>query len=639
MPARPPVVGVLAALALLTTAAPTHAADADARIAHIEPGTELRLLVSVPPDAEVDLDGVTVTVDGEEAVATAEATDDTLTIARTAVLALDTSESMRGQRFAAAQGAARAFLSRVPDDVAVGIVTFAGDVQPALQPTTDRVAAAEVVDQLDLSPRTRLYDGVLAAVDMAGTQGQRSILVLSDGGADTSETLLGNVTTTVTGAGTTVDVVALDRGRAGEALEQLAAAGEGSVVDATPQALTRTFTDEAAVLADQLLVTAEIPAAVSGREAPLEVTVPTDSGRLVAEAFAPIRRGSVQEPVPDVREARSAGAAAPGGELLMYAGVGVLGLGLLLAGLLLVPRKPKPLTPAELAESYTAMVVGRHAAAVAGADESEQALAAQATGAAGRVLERNEGLETRIARRLDGAGNPLKPAEWLVLHTAIFVTAGLLGLLLSGGGVGLTLLFLLLGGFGPWMWLLIARARRRKAFEQALPETLQLMAGSLAAGLSLAQSTDTIVREGVEPVASEFRRVLVEARLGVTLEDALDAVAERFASQDFAWAVMAIRIQRQVGGNLAELLDKVAATMREREYMRRQVAALAAEGKLSAWVLGGLPPLFMVYLLLTNYDYVIVMFREPLGWAMLGGAALLLGIGVFWMSRLIKVEV
>ena len=83
---------------------------------------------------------------------------------------------------------------------------------------------------------------------------------------------------------------------------------------------------------------------------------------------------------------------------------------------------------------------------------------------------------------------------------------------------------------------------------------------------------------------------------------------------------MAIRIQRQVGGNLAELLDTVAATMREREYMRRQVAALAAEGKLSAWVLGGLPPVFMLYLLLTNRDYVMPLFTDPMGWLMLGGA-------------------
>ncbi len=102
---------------------------------------------------------------------------------------------------------------------------------------------------------------------------------------------------------------------------------------------------------------------------------------------------------------------------------------------------------------------------------------------------------------------------------------------------------------------------------------------------------------------------------------------------------MAIKIQRQVGGNLAELLDTVAGTIREREYMRRQVQALAAEGKISAYVLGGLPPVFLLYLVLTSYDYVSVLFAEPLGWLMLGGAAVMLAVGAFWMSRLVKVEV
>ena len=90
-------------------------------------------------------------------------------------------------------------------------------------------------------------------------------------------------------------------------------------------------------------------------------------------------------------------------------------------------------------------------------------------------------------------------------------------------------------------------------------------------------------------------------------------MADRFQSKDFDWVVMAINIQRQVGGNLAELLNTVAATMREREYIRRQVAALAAEGKLSAMVLGGLPPAFLLYLLLANHDYVIVLFTTPTG--------------------------
>ena len=189
-----------------------------------------------------------------------------------------------------------------------------------------------------------------------------------------------------------------------------------------------------------------------------------------------------------------------------------------------------------------------------------------------------------------------------------------MGLLLGKGSLFLGLIFLgsapSARGCGS-----VKRSRRRKAFSSSLPDTLQLMSGSLAAGLSLAQSVDTIVREGTEPISSEFKRVLVETRLGVALEDALEAVGERFESKDFAWVVMAIKIQRQVGGNLAELLDTVAATMREREYMRRQVAALAAEGKLSAWVLGGLPPAFMLYLLVTNREYVMGAVHRAAGLA------------------------
>jgi tight adherence protein B len=150
---------------------------------------------------------------------------------------------------------------------------------------------------------------------------------------------------------------------------------------------------------------------------------------------------------------------------------------------------------------------------------------------------------------------------------------------------------------------------------------------------------DTVVREGGEPVASEFRRVLIETRLGVPLEDALAGVSDRFESKDFEWVVMAIRIQREVGGNLAELLDTVAATMREREYLRRQVNALAAEGKLSAIVISALPPLFLLYLVLTKWDYVAPLFTDMRGIVMLGGGTLWLLVGVFWMSKLIKVEV
>ena len=165
------------------------------------------------------------------------------------------------------------------------------------------------------------------------------------------------------------------------------------------------------------------------------------------------------------------------------------------------------------------------------------------------------------------------------------------------------------------------------------------MSGSLSAGLSLAQSVDTVVREGSEPICSEFRRALVEARLGVEIEDALEGVAERMESVDFEWVVMAIRIQREVGGNLSELLNNVAATIREREYLERQVSALSAEGRLSVWILGGLPPGFMAYLLMANPEYLEPLISTTIGYVMLGVMAVLEIAGILWMKKLVKVDV
>lgn len=637
---RAVLAALVAPLALGTAvAAPATAAGAaegDAAITHVQPTPDrtVRLLVSVPAATVVDLDGVAVTIDGEPATATSEAAGRTSGVRRTAVLAIDTSNSMRGAKFDAAKAAALQFLDSVPDDVHVGIVSFDSDVTTALAPTRDRAAARAVVAGLTLDAGTLLYDGVLRAIDVAGTEGQRSLLVLSDG-ADAGRTPLADATAAITEREVLVDVVAVDQSLdALGPLESLATAGHGQVLPADATALAATFEGEAAALARQVLVTAQVPDGVTAAEAAIAVTLPTAAGgALTADAFSTVQDPAA--PAPAAPSVEEEGLVLP--EWGLYAGIGTLGVGLLAFLVLLVPRPARAPSAEDRVTSYTRAASRRskHAAKV----DPQDAALATAKSAAADILKRNAGLEARIATRLEGAGSELKPAEWLLVHTGIVLVSGLLGLVVGGGSLALGLVFLALGVVGPWVYLGIRRSQRRRAFHQALPDTLQLMSGSLAAGLSLAQSVDTIVREGTPPISEEFRRVLVETRLGVPLEDALEGIAERFESDDFAWVVMAIKIQRQVGGNLGELLDTVGATMREREYVRRQVAALAAEGKLSAWVLGGLPPLFMLYLLMTNRDYVIVMFQEPLGWAMLIGAATILGIGVFWMSRLVKVEV
>lgn len=626
-----------AAVAVVLLPSTAWSADEEPSIAHVESTEDgLRVLVSVPPGADVELGGVTGTLDGADLEATATATGSDAVVQRTTVLAIDTSDSMaRNGRFEAAKEAAVTFLENVPADVAVGIVTFDGDVTTALEPTTDRSAAEAVVTGLALSKGTLLYDGILAAVDLAGEDGQRSILVLSDG-ADTGKTTgIADVTNAIETTATLVDVVSLDqenKPKAAAALSDLAAAGQGQVIESTGDALADAFAAEAEVLAEQILVSAPLPAGFDAEEATVTITLPTPDGKLVASAFAKIQDAPSGDAGPST-DAINPDEALEVPEWALYAGILVFGVGLVTAAVLLVPAKKQPMTLAERVTAYT----GATGATTPEDKPEADPVFDQAKAAAASVLDRNKGLEQRLQARLTAAGSSFKPSEWLLLHVGVVIASGLLGALL--GGLVLGLLLVVGGFFAPRFFLSFQTGRRRKSFNTCLPDTLQLMSGSLSAGLSLAQSVDTVVNEGPEPIASEFKRVLVENRIGIPIEDAFDGVAERFNSKDFAWVVMAIRIQRQVGGNLAELLTTVAATMREREYLRRQVAALAAEGKLSAIILACLPPGFLIILSFTNRGYIQPLFNNALGVIMLVGASLWLCLGVFWMSRMVKVEI
>jgi tight adherence protein B len=617
-----------------------HAADGDLSIGHVEPGDDntIQVLVSVPEGASVNPDDVRVSIGDTVLDSSADlAGSTTEQVRRTTIIAFDTSDSMgtRG-RIGAAKAAAKTFLDTVPDDVYVGIVTFDGSVETPLEPTQDRAEAQTVIDGLTLATRTRLNDGVIEAVNQAGTDGQRRILVLSDG-RDTSTTPESKVTAAIAKAEVGVDVVALDQSGSSLApLQAMSDAGDGQVIAADAQALTQAFTAEAAALARQILVTATLPDNVPGTEATVTVTAPIDGTTTTANTYAVIRGAS--DPAGPTIAAPDNSPMFEVSRTVMYAGLAAVGLGLLIlmVGVLVSPGSGR-MSAEDRIQAYGKAGTGVGATS---AHKSDAPPAMdQAKNAAARVLHKNRGLEAKILQRLEAAGSALKPAEWLLIHGALVVVGGLGGLLLGGGNFILMALGLLVGYLLPKLWLRRMERKRLKAFNHGLADTLQLMAGSLSAGLSLAQSVDTVVREGQEPIAGEFNRVLIETRLGVPLEDALDGIAERMGSKDFGWVVMAIRIQREVGGNLAELLTNVAATLRERDYLRRQVQTMSAEGKLSGYILGGLPPAMLVYMLLVRRDYVMPLVTTPMGWGILAFGAVLLAMGAFIMSRLVKVEV
>ncbi|MCL2543673.1 MAG: type II secretion system F family protein [Nocardioidaceae bacterium] len=631
--------GFLGLVVLLLAGAPAQASS-NATIAHAEADSgRLQVLVDVPPGARMDLGGVTASLDGTSLDATASSARAGTTVERTAILAIDTSDSMSQQgRFAAAKQAALTYLKAVPADVKVGIVTFDRLVSVALPPTTDRSRATSVVDGLTLSRGTHLYDGLLSAVSAAGDTGQRSILVLSDGADTGSSATMSSAAGSIHSANALVDAVSLGR-QAGnmQALREIASAGHGSVIQSSGTALTTAFRHEADVLASQILVSAPLPAGFSGNQATVKVTLPSNQGSYVASALAPIQGGATATPTVALPPpgGPTAGWSIPGWTL--YAGIAILAIGLVTVAVLLVPGKPAPMTIADRLSEYTSRT--RPVTAPEHHKPATEPVLEQAKAAAAGVLERNQGLDRRLTQRLAAAGSELKPSEWLLVHLGVVVVALLLGALVGRGNIIIALLFAVVGFVLPIVYLRWKAGKRRKSFNDALPEVLQLLAGALSAGLSLPQAVDTIVREGPDPIADEFKRVLVETRIGLSVEDAFEGVADRFDSKDFRWVVMAIRIQRQVGGNLAELLTTVAGTMRERAYLRRQVNALAAEGKLSAWILSLLPPAVTGFVMLTQPGYLTPLFHTAFGLIILVAAVLWLCVGVFWMSRMVKVEI
>ncbi|CAM3535479.1 type II secretion system F family protein [Nocardioides dubius] len=615
-------------LAGAALALPAHAAG-EIEIDHLQSdGTAVRLLATVPDGVDGD---IAVTIDGQQAeVAVEKVEGDASAIARTAVIAFDTSKSMRGKGYLdPAKAAALAFLDSVPEDVRVGLVTFDSAVQTQLEPTLDRDRARDVVGDLSTAPDTLLNDGIIQAVAVAGTEGQRQVLVLSDG-RDSGETPDTAVVAAIRKAEVKVDVVALhDDTEALASLQSFAEAGSGTVIPSDAEALQAAFSDEAAALSRQVLITAQIPEAVTANEA----TVVLSAGEATTSRAAVIRDGEATT-LPAASPTEDAGIQIS--RPVMYAGIAALGLGLLLllGGVMYSAAAPRKGPSAEdRIAAYTGGV------AAGGRDDGPPLSLDQAKQAAASVLGKNKGVEERISARLVAAGSQMRAAEWVLLHGGIALLAGLVGALIGGGSLLLIVIFLILGAVLPWIWLGIKRKRRLTAFGEQLPDTLQLIAGSLGAGMSLAQSIQTVVEEGSEPVAGEFRRALVDNRLGVPLEDAMEDIARRTQSRDFAWVVMAIRIQRQVGGNLGELLNTVAATMRERAYLRRQVQTLSAEGRLSGWILGLLPVAMALYMLIARRDYISKLWTEAMGLGMLAAAAVLLALGAFLISRIVKVEV
>ncbi|MFN9916162.1 MAG: type II secretion system F family protein, partial [Pirellulaceae bacterium] len=191
----------------------------------------------------------------------------------------------------------------------------------------------------------------------------------------------------------------------------------------------------------------------------------------------------------------------------------------------------------------------------------------------------------------------------------------------------------------PYMYLIIRKNKRIAKFNKQLPEALELLGRSLLAGHSLGAGFGLVAAEMPEPIKREFGRCFEEQNFGISLEESLNAMTDRIPNMDLKFLATAIILQRQTGGDLAEILEKIGRLIRERFKLAGQIQALTGEGRLSGIVLFALPPFLFLVMYFLNRDYVLSLFKDDMGRWMLGIAIVMQLIGAFVIRKIVDIKV
>ncbi|MDX1963186.1 MAG: type II secretion system F family protein [Pirellulales bacterium] len=253
-------------------------------------------------------------------------------------------------------------------------------------------------------------------------------------------------------------------------------------------------------------------------------------------------------------------------------------------------------------------------------------------------------LSDAIARYLnlqllfDQAAINLTPLKFMLI-TAGCAGAGMLTITTLRLHAGIALLVGLLSATFPLLYVLFMRSRRFAAFGKQLPDALELIGRALRSGHSIGAGCNLVAEEMSEPIAGEFKKVFEEQNLGITLEEALNNMTSRVPNLDLKFFATAVILQRQTGGDLAEILDKIGDLIRERFQIWGQVQALTGEGRLSGIVLLALPPALFVAVYRLNPDYLNVLFTDPLGKQMLAGGIFMQLLGALVIRKIVNIQV
>jgi len=626
--------------------APGGASLSDVRVT--QAGVSAIMIARAIGGAKIDPASVKATIDGVGAPVSVQPIAQER---RVSTLLIDTSGSMGVAGMQTVMGAADAYLASVPPDVFVGVVAFSTVPTVIASPTQDRAAVRAAIAGLRSQGETSLFDGLAATLAQLGTAGDRSYVLLSDGGDTRSQRTLAQTLKALSASGVRAQVVGFKTTETQTSvLTSLASAGHGSVVAVgNGAAVSAAFKQAAQALASQIRLFITVPRSARGIQI-LTVSA-TASGKalkssqavnLAVPSPAPsASRAAPPAPVAAVQPPAKTTSKGPlGMAWILWAAVFAIFLGL--AGVVVAMAMPTFVSRRQRRlEAIEGYVTG---AGSSPADEKAEvsSISASLISLGDKVMD-SRSSSPKTQRLLERADLPLRLGEWAVLRV-VAIVVGVAGVmvLMHGGPVSMFVgacIGGLLGVIGPTVYLKFAASRRAKKFERQLPDVLTLVASSLSTGFSLLQALDAVARDAAEPSAKEFSRALAETRIGTDLNESLNHLADRMESTNLRWTAMAINIQRQVGGNLAETLRNTATTLRDRESLKRHVNALSAEGKLSAYILIALPIGIFLYMLMVNRPYVELLWTTMIGIGMLIGGLISLAIGIFWMRKVVIVEV
>jgi tight adherence protein B len=602
---------------------------------------EFRNFAGDPDPAAVGL-----TVDGQEVADLIVEPIGASTVPVGVVMVIDASGSMAGAPIEAAKAAATSFVEQARPEDRVAIVSFADEVQVLSGFTNNKESLNAAITAIVADGETAFNDGVIQGIAMFDAATADNLLgnmiVLSDGDDTASTSTLEEATAAVGASAVRTFGVALESPDFNpDSVQQIAGAGGGLFLSTPdPASLSGLYGEISREISNTLVARFVSPVSTPGD---VEFTVAYQgltssqtfavSGYAVTTTTSQITTTTTLAPLTTTVVESNAPL---GIDTLMLMGAAGMGLTLFLFLIILFGREEDD-DPGRFAKRLQAY--GRR-----GGKPTEEKgsfleripLLNRFTQAAEEEVKKR-GLLSGVNAALEQANIPVSPGEAILGMIGLAAVAGIMvsifnGVLVGVISFGIFLLFI--------MFLIrFAGSREKRKFEKQLPDTLTLMSTSLRAGYSLLQATEAVSSEAPDPTAREFQRAIAEARLGRTVTDALEGVVDRTQSNDFEWAVMAIEIQREVGGNLAEVLQTVADTMRARNRLKGEIRALTAEGRISALVLGALPFVLFGFLWATNREYLQPLLDSVFGQIAIGVGILLMAGGLFWLKKIVDIEI